>query len=29
MVKLLANSEDPDVASDLGLPCLPITFWGF
>ena len=33
MVKLFANSEDPDqmpnsVASDLGLHCLPITLLG-
>ena len=34
MVKLFANSEDPDqmlhsAASDLGLHCLPITLLGF
>ena len=33
MVKLFANNGDPDqiphsVASDLGLHCLPILFWG-
>ena len=33
MAKLFANSGDPDqmtlnVASDLGLPCLPITLLG-
>ena len=33
MVKLFANSEDPDqtprsAASDLGLHCLPITLFG-
>ena len=34
MAKLFANSGDPDqmprsVASDLGLHCLPITFYGY